>query len=288
MRTVNNMGAKDIRVAINRGTKVEDLLTKYNCTEDEFDKRLSVVFKHEAAKMKQKLVSASKKKNRGSSRAETAPIAVIEADETAISEPEDIMPTTEEIPHDDLTAVETIEDLKAREDSLSADIVVLEAKKNIVDSKLSANQREATALKSKVDSLLERIREYEDELAEITAQRSEYDSQIGEIEGEISDKRAQLDDVRARILEKSRVRITVYNDGRMVFFDDERPITFDDKTGLPETTMRLLGSPLLESVTVNGLKLIARAFCIMKNTPDERFEFIFDDNKLDKAFNSLF
>ena len=262
---IEQLKAREVCEAIKNGLGVAHFCVIYDCTEQEFERRLKQLYSKNEKDRKKKLAALRANDERLAKRAVKARESTSKNDESDYSED---LSTTDEVAAEEaeeIITVETatLEQLKAMEAELSDKLMLME-----------------TEHKEKARLQLHGIRKkYE----EVTAQDNDLIARMNEISAEHYNKSAEIQRVRERIKELSKVVVFVYADGSITA--ENLDVNLDD-TGSDELYRSLFEKDECGELRAKEIKTLARIVMISKHLP-ENTEVVFDNAEIEGVFRLL-
>ena len=273
--------SRKIKTLIKQGFTNEELCERFECTEEELEGHIRLLFKTGADGVLRDLC-ANRKKARPKLREEVGDLSgQSELESNSESEPEYVVVPTlvQESP-----TKPTLDELIQKEHALSNDVISLE----VTHTELTGKHR----------VIIKRLREIDDELEGLERQTqscrdraTQLDTQANEIVTEMNDisdqrhtKLAELDTVRKKIEEMSTVSIYVFSDGRIGAPDNPDFILEDE--GYQVLKDELLTREECLDLRVRDIVTLARLKIISEKAA--KFSLVFEDQSLESVYTMLF
>ncbi len=271
-KSINSMTAKNVRYAIDKGVSIEELLEKYACSEEEFDRRLALIYKYEHVDMKAKIIKAASKKKGKKKVNVSSPDPEEKTDIRGI-------PAPEQNNND-----ESLESLRTKEESLSHEIIVLEGDLKAIDDNAEQINSRTTKINDAVSALMTKLNAYNEELMGLLDEKSSLMERKDNTILTIRKLKKELADTRARISELTKIHLLVHLSGDFELPNGEEDMVLDSLTGFTDKLVELVGMSELSEINVLMLRTIAMTLCVLQNS-DREFILEFDNDELEIAFH---
>ncbi len=265
------MTAKSLRLAIKNGSTPEDLMKKYECTEEELKKRIAQLYNQGKSKISQDLfgeLEANRKK-----KANKKP-----KDETPEDNPEaTVEETTIEAP------VKTLEDLRKEEEILSNTLIQLEGEHKALAERRRPFKKRLEELKSSIDEIAAKLESYKEDFEGCLREANLLAEEMNDLCKPIREKRVALEELRHEIENRETVTFFVFEDGRIEAPDD--PDFVIDDEGYQDLKTELSEKEECLDLKLRDIATLARLIVI---TRDVKIVVLACDNpELEKAFHAL-
>ena len=277
---LNRMACKSIMDGIKRGMTIADFCEKYECSEEEFRRRLEFLYKyrseHREDKFKRILdaLEANKKKRKPRKITEAKGIETEEeADETVA---------------DNLEEEDDLETLKRLEEEQSSEIMELEGQHKELFSEHKKTIKSLRAISTEMERLRKEFSEKNTEAQGLINRDTELVQAMNDISAARREKVAILEKTRERIRELDILFLYVYDSGE---------ITTANGSSIPEPESAKLTAMLEELSSVAGeecqelrlreITTLAKLLVFAK-TQDKRVEVVCDSSELETAFRALY
>ena len=212
---IGQLKAREVCEAIKNGLGVAHFCVKYDCTEQEFERRLKQLYSKNEKDRKKKRAALRANDERLAKRAVKARESTSKNDESDYSED---LSTTDEVAAEEaeeIITVETatLEQLKAMEAELSDKLMLMETE----HKEKARSHRDCIGisreLKKELGDMKVQLHGIRKKYEEVTAQDNDLIARMNEISAEHYNKSAEIQRVRERIKELSKVVVFVYADG---------------------------------------------------------------------------
>ncbi len=276
----------DIKNGIKYGVGVDEFCSKYDCTEEEFERRVRGMYHGKADEILGEIRASERKHRKDRSRFRSGKVKGTSAG--LLDAPMDAGDGT----------VETEQDTAAPAETIESELELLRAEEKTVSDRVMTEENDFQLLLSHHKEKLGELREIQKELLRIKntfiAKSEQFrlivadDNSLVERMNKISEaRRANIKDlerIRERIKVLETVTLYAYDDGNITIIDG--PAMELDDTGSDGLFPELVTNPKCENLTVRQIRLIARMFCIVKNASLPT-EVLFDSESVGKAYNQL-
>lgn len=215
---------KNLNDGIKRGMTMEDFCKKYQCSEEELRTQIENLYSHNSSKAKDYMgqIEANSKKARPKKAKPEDQTEVMEdvdtADNTEVEFPFESTPIAEAIVSEH---VAELEELKSSENSLSHEVMDLEAEHVALAGQHKRCLAELRVLRDEIAQLEEEYTIKCDKCDLIIQENNSYVEQMNDISAKLCDKRAVLDETRQKIAGRDRLIMFVYSAGE-IYIDDLR------------------------------------------------------------------
>lgn len=278
MKSLSNLTAKSIKLAIKKRHTLKDLCEEYQCEEKELVSKICGIYSRNEQEQRDIIRNLKAKPRKRTAKKVTSNI--IEEIPEVVDEPlEPELPVATE----DSCQVESIDDLRGREAELSEE--VMEEEKHY-ESK-AAERRDCRTGLRKIE---EQISDLEANLKILSANYEEVVQKINEITADMnatSDRRRkileQLDSVRDKISEAERVSVFVMNDE--IKYESGAPFDIDD-SGFEFLIPVLMEDELCLELRGREIRLLARVLKVREHA-SRSFEILFDNGDLEAVYELM-
>lgn len=271
-KSINCMSAKDVRYAIDKGISIEELLERYDCSQEQFDRRLAVLYKYDHDTIRSNLIkSASKKHKKKQKINESLPNLEAEIGKC----------TPEQDGNND-----SLEDLIAEEGSISEKIVTLEGNLKAIDADASRIDESAMRIRGEIEILTTKLSNFNNKLMELLDEKCSLMNRRDNTILKVNKFKTELADIRAKISELTKVRLIVHLNGEFELPNGE-DLILDSSTGFTEKLVQLATMPELSEINVLMLRTIAKTLCALDNS-DREFALEYDNDELEIACHIVF
>ena len=282
---IGQLKAREVCEAIKNGLGVAHFCVKYDCTEQEFERRLKQLYSKNEKDRKKKLAALRANDERLAKRAVKARESTSKNDESDYSED---LSTTDEVAAEEAeetitVETATLEQLKAMEVELSDKLMLMETEhkeKARLHRDCIGISRE---LKKELEDMKVQLHGIRKKYEEVTAQDNDLIARMNEISAEHYNKSAEIQRVRERIKELSKVVVFVYADGSITA--ENLDVNLDD-TGSDELYRSLFEKDECGELRAKEIKTLARIVMISKHLP-ENTEVVFDNAEIEGVFRLL-
>lgn len=294
------MKSKDIHIALKRDDGISYLMERFEFAQKE---ELFEAIRKVTPSGAEDLIRKLEKKQKRSGRRDKAIASnepteedVVQTEEQPVQNLEDVVDmddtqedTDEEFEQEEqsMSKILDLEQLKAQEQELSAEVCRLEGKHKELVSKrrdlVGALERAQKALKE----LRRILREQESNVTNLYEQYIECADEMEAINQERRAYKELLEDTRKQIVDLQKITILVYQNGRIEVENAEIP-TISDEEIISEVG-KLICMPEAGEITINELKTIAKLQKMVKFYEDNgnAFELVFDSDKVQSFWETV-
>ena len=268
---MKNLTAKKIQICLKNGYTPEEMMEKYECSLEELEAEISRIY-HEGNGTKAKAIFAEFEANRKKANRRKKPV------ETVVEEP-----TTEEpAPTEPTPAPRTLADLQSEENTLSHEVMALEAQYEALLGNHRVDYAKLRAVQERLEKLKAELIKCKNDYEQVAANIDRISKELNEVSKNRRDKLVALDQVRQEIDEMLAVVLYVYEDGQIEA--PEHPEFILDDTGHEALAIQLFTekSDCLAQLLVPDVVTLARLLKISEKA--ERFNLICDNADLERAF----
>jgi len=294
------MKSKDIHIATKREDGINYLMERFEFSDkEELFEAIRKVTPSGAEELIRKLEKKQKRNGRrdkANASSELTDEEVPQTEEQPVQEIANVVDMDktqedieEELEQEELNMSKTLdlEQLKAQEQELSAEVCRLEGKHKELVSKrrdlVGALERAQRALKE----LRRILREQESNVTNLYDQYIECADEMDAINQERRACKELLEDTRKQIVDLQKITILVYQNGRIEVENAEIP-TISDEEIISELG-KLICMPEAGEITINELKTIAKLQKMVKFYEDNGnvFELVFDSSKVQSFWETV-
>lgn len=273
---LRQMTQKSVREGIKKGMTMADFCEKYNCSQEELEGRVGVLYKRSKKSAKSCLdqILANEKKARKVKANKPAKEADRKPTEACSAKPK----AATEAPEEKLRR------LQMDEKKLSDAVMKLESDHKILTGKHRDCLKALRDKKAEIDQLK----------ADFVQKCADYEALVGQNNAlvkemnAISDRRHEqkiiLDDVRREIEELNKAILCVFNNGDITMFDGSK-VTLSDE-GYEKIYESLCANDLCDELRQRDVKSLARLLAIAENTT-LTVEVVCESEELETAFGLL-
>ena len=270
---INLMTAKTLKLAIKNGLTPEDLMEKYECTEEELKKRIGQLYNQGKSKVSQDLyaeLEANRKKHH-----RKAEEVADKADEVAVQS------TTEGEPAP-IIVVKTLEDLRKEEQILSNSLIDLEGRHKAFAERRRLYKKNLEELKNSIDKIKAKLEEYSSEFENCLREANLLAVEMNNLCVPIHAKRVALGQLRQEIEDRETTTLFVYEDGHIEA--DDPGFVLNDK-GYQDLKPELSEREECLDLKLRDITTLARLLIIAKDA--QRVVLVCDNEELEKAFHAI-
>jgi len=294
------MKSKDIHIAIKREDGINYLMERFEFSQkEELFEAIRKVTPSSAEELIRKLEKKQKRsgrKDKANASSELTEEQDTQPEEQPVQNLEDVvdMDDTQEDNNEEfeqeeqcMSKILDLEQLKAQEKELSAEVCLLEGKHKELVSKrrdlVGALERAQKALKE----LRRILHEQESNVTNLYEQYIECAEEMEAINQERRAYKELLEDTRKQIVDLQKITILVYQNSRIEVENAEIP-TISDEEIISEVS-KLICMPEAGEITINELKTIAKLHKMVKFYEDngKAFELVFDSSKVQSFWETV-
>ena len=294
------MKSKDVFIALKRDDGINYLMERFEFSQKE---ELFEAIRKVAPSGAEDLIRKLEKKQKRSGRRDKAIASAEPTDEDVAQTEEqpvqnsevavDMDDTQEDIDEEfeqeeqDMSKILDLEQLKAQEQELSAEVCRLEGKHKELFSKrrdlVGALERAQKALKE----LRRILHEQESNVTNLYDQYNECAAEMDAINQERRAYKELLEDTRKQIVDLQKITVLVYQNGRIEVENAEIPSISDEE--IISELGKLICMPEAGEITINELKTIAKLQKMVKFYEDNgnAFELVFDSSKVQSFWETV-
>lgn len=294
------MKSKDIHIALKRDDGINYLMERFEFSQKE---ELFEAIRKVAPSGAEDLIRRLEKKQKRSGRRDKASASSTEPTDEKVAQTEQPVQnldvdvddtqedTDEEIEQEEqnMSKILDLEQLKAQEQELSAEVCRLEGKHKELVSKrrdlVGALERAHKALKE-----LKRIlHEQESNVTNLYDQYNEYADEMEAINQERRACKELLENTRRQIADLQKITILVYQNGHIEVENAEIPTISDEDEEIISEVGKLVLMPEAGEITGNEMKTIAKLKKMVKfyEDNDNTFELVFDSSKVQSFWETV-
>ena len=263
---------RKIKTLIKQGHTSEELCERFECTEEELEEHIRLLFKAGSDGVLRDL-DANRKKARPKPHEEVVEEVTESSDLESVTTPEQERPTDP-----------SIDELRAREQNLSDKVMSLEVSHEELKGKRRAILKSLRGISEELEGLERQAQSCRDRATKLVAQADEIASAMNDISDKRRDVRLELDIIRKKIEERSTVSIYVYADGHIGTPDNQEFVLDDD--GYLALKDELLARDECLDIRVRDVVTLARVKIISEKST--KFSLVFEDQTLESVFFALF
>lgn len=274
--------AKGIRYGIKHRMSVKDFCAKYDCTDEEFRRRLKVIYKHEADEIYREICTAA---NKDRNRQESVQRAADDDLATAVVVVETVVRDSPWQGPDPTCVQESVTDkierLKVQESEQSSIVMNLENEHKGLANQRRGKIQELRKIQDDIDQLEAKFRKYAARYTRIVEESNEIAAEMNQISAKRREEKSALEEIRAQIRELETVILFVYDDGTIAPLDENLTVELDD-TGFEAALSSLMQEKSCQDLRVKDIQIIARLSCIIKNSKVQ-IETVFENEEIELA-----
>lgn len=272
---INSLTQKSIKSGIKNGWTADDFCEKYQCSEEEFEKKVTQLYKSSKRSANGKKVLAEIENNakKHSGKKSSKKIA---KDSKTVKAPE--------------SAPDNLDELKTKERALSNQLMSLESKFYELKNQHTQHQKELRQTKKSLETLRKSYVELATKYETISGQADAIAQSMNEISKEGKIKREELKAVRESIESLKTITLCVFNSGEITVESTSTQVIELDETGHDELYDSLAKNTLCDDLRQKDVKILARLLAINENITkdtDRYIEVICDNEELEKIFQQL-
>lgn len=272
---INTYSSKEVNLALKHHDTIADICTKYGCTEDEFQKQLTIIFRPQALqKVLAKFRDNEKQRKRDNVRSKSRATKQLRSEAKR----------TAEATNKDAAGPADVAQLRKQEKDCSAQIMDLERQHKELARHRRDHLRNLRALQDNLEQLKAQLTSYITEYQQIATKANDLTTRMNTISAKRRQSLKELDRVRQEILEQEVISIYFYSDGQIEPMSDS-PFKPDD-TGKDNIYQQLLVNQLCNKLRLCDIQILTTAVAIANNTP-RKIDAIFDNSELDDCFAQL-
>lgn len=293
------MKSKDIHIAIKREDGISYLMERFDFSQKE---KLFEAIRKVTPSSAEELIRKLEKKQKRNGRQDKA-IASSELTEEEVTKSEehpvqnlkdvvDMSDTKEKTGEEfgqeqSMSKILDIEQLKAQEQELSAEVCRLEGKHKELVSKRRDFVKALKRAERALCELRRILHEQERNVTNLYDQYNECDDEMEAINQERRAYKELLEDTRKQIADFQKITILIYQDGHIEVENAEIP-TISDEEIISELG-NLICMPETGEITINELKNIAKLKKMVKFYEDNgnAFELVFDSDKVQSFWETV-
>ena len=272
------MKAKSVMVGIKSGMTLEDFCRKYQCSSEDFDKRLRQIYSHDKRQLRScvAMIEANRKKPRKKDTEKNTNVV------TAVTVTQS---GTEEQSSGSKSRRDVLADLAEKEKQLSRHVMDLESKFATLAGTHRSLRASLRKLGDRIDKLMEECRKYQDEFETCLSNNAKVEAQMKETSEEWKAERAVLAETRRQIEELSVVTLSVYASGEISTIDGSSEVELDD-SGWESAREELLVMDECQELRLKDIGTLARLLKIVEHL-DCKVDVVCDSSELESVFQKL-
>ena len=265
---LKDLTGKKVRTSIKNGWTMEDFCERYDCSQEELFSRIERIYTvRDSAQMIWNEIQSNRKKPR---------VKAKPAQKKSIQ--------TEKVAEDAGTkaALETIDELKLKEETLSKELVELEMHHKYLSSERLNLKKAFQQVIDEINGIKSSYASKCHEAETIVQKDTEIVNQMNEIADVYRGKRSALETLRKRIEEESKIAICVYAGGEIAVLDEEIAIQLSDE-GHERIFAKLREREEAEDFRPKDLRIVAKVIQTVSNL-SVPVEIIFDDDEVKRGY----
>jgi len=295
---VNQITQRDVRYGIKHGLDTDGFCEKYGCTNDEFERRIRNLYRHDASVVLDEIHANAKKRNRAGgakSLLKNAPPpagSVLSAPDLAQSTIDDIAISSESVALINTKALTTspkdpspLQALRTQERQQSDEVISLESE----HKSIARHHREYIRQLRQIQEDLIKIKaDFETKAAEyqtIVEANNQLVLQMNQISQTHSEKVALLEETRRSIESLTTIVICAYENGTIEPLEKTSGFELDE-SGSDARYTDLLSRAECEDLRLKDIRILSRMLSIVHNTT-RRVEPVFENTSLEPFFQTL-
>ena len=279
----------DVKNGIKYGVGIDEFCTKYNCTTEEFERRIRGMFHSKAESILGEIRASERKHRKDRSRFKSGKMkggSMVPMSTFVAAEPEE----TEKDTSDAAPATQCdfellpLEELRIEEKRVGDLAVANEIKYQTLLTQHKEKLGHLREIQKELIEIEDSFKRKSDEYRLVVTEDNELTEKINAISESYRSNMISLGTIRDRIKVLETVTLYAYDDGSITIIDGPQ-MEFDD-TGADEYFPQLVTRPECENLTVRQVKLIAKVLCVVKNAEGPT-AVLFDSESVDKAYQSI-